>query len=990
MVSVIRLTRIRSRMMGKYKVYTLKFTSELPRGKSFTFSYQSTAPIEEYFQKKENKDFRNRSVINDKVIDDGNIVYHPPKDPEIIKTDNKAQDDTLKKNPAEETAHNITSLDQTFEWNVKVTIPSDYGSKGGTTLTVKEHLPAGVSLEDLEILAQGTNATIFGATHWESPHLGSNILNIEGLGGPYRVELLLSQRDDGGLDATVTIPESLIKHSAVVEKDGKNVDNAIQEVRFVVKVKPTDSSKWTKDGDGYLYKKFGNTVELINKDNQTIDTDSHDQTITLKDGKKLVSKSVGASDNGKFDANYVPYSLKINEDGKDLVQGAETITLTDILKYEYNIYYLLNVTYSTNSLKVYYMKDDGSKGDELPEDQYSFTYEEEIDYENKTNNNPIGIRTLKVVLPDSTPLIVEYKYKVSDTDNAGRNTHLSNRAYLDGYNENRYSDEKNTYVIVQNSDAHASVEGITLKKVDADNFGIKLEGVKFNLYKYDENSNTYVKTDKTYTTDNFGEINFTRKDIAYETAYKLVEESTLPGYFSEKAPYYFIVTDVTLKENEEPHYTAPEDFDGTVYSVGASFYFKNRKIPEKGLSVSKVWKDYDGNVIDDTTNMPEITARLKKNGEVIQTFTLSEENGWTEVFKDLDPKGQYTVEEATTLTGYKAAVIVYEQGDGETVSYISGGSYGSATITNQPNNPPPSGGTTNVAVKKKWVDTDGKTELTGVDLEGLEAKVELVRYKAPQQGTTVHFVIGESNESTNYQYKYRKFFEDVVLATKDSVTISFKASNWDNLLWIQDHEIADGTPFHQDNTEANKMTGSGNSSTGEIIMTYTFSTAGKNEIYLYANAGNYNLNPEKGITIASGSEGSYGTPERDRSYSGSKVTLNSSNNWNAVFTGLPIKGTENGITYSYTYAVKETSSDKLFELEGYSTGSDSVDGSNIPISNTGNNITVTNKKKEVYELPHTGGTGTLKYILSGFSLMIIALLLYFRRKPEGRRAMEKG
>ncbi len=940
----------------KYKVYTLYFTSDMQQGKSFTFSYQSTAPIEGVT---EDKAFRNRANINDKVTKDGQIIYKPPKEPEIIKTDG---------NEANDSAHDINSTDETFKWDLKVTIPKDYK---GTTLTVKEHLPAGVSLEDLEILAQGETASIFGATHFVSPQLGSNKLTIDGNSGPFEFDLVISKREDGGLDAVITLPENLVKHSD------------IQEVRFVVKVKPTDTSTWKKDGDGYLYEKYGNTVDLIDKDNQTISSDSHNQTITLKDGKKLIGKSVGSSDNGKFDANIVPYSLKINEDGLDLVEGASTITLTDVMKYEYNRYYLVNATYVNNSLAVYRMNKDGTKGEKLTTDEYSFTYEETIDYENLINNNPTAVRTLKVVLPDSTPLIVDYSYMVSDTNDAGRNTHLSNRAYLEGYNENRYSDEKSTYVVVQKSDAHASIEGITLQKVDADNFAIKLEGVKFSLFKYDQSSKSYVKVDKVYTTDSSGNINFTSKDIDYETAYKLVEESTIAGYFSEKAPYYFIVTDVELQAGKNPSYIAPDDFDGTVYSVGASFYFKNRKIPEKGLSVSKVWKDSDGNIIEDTSDMPGIKARLLKDGKVIKTFTLSEANGWTEIFKDLDADGEYTVEEATELIGYETPVIVYEQGDGVETSYLVGSSYGSATITNQPSSPPPSGGSTNVAVTKKWVGTDGKTELTGDDISDLTAEVELVRFRQQQvkgSGTTLHFVTGNGPG-------YAEFASQKIVDSHKTITIKL-TSTYDspmNLLLLTydpwdmwDSHLTGGITI---SNTADYKAGYG---------LYTITTNGESDLYLWLSASHRTSLSEPTDMISAddlAADELVGDPQIDPTYSSHKVILSNTNDWTAVFTNLPTLEEVDGITYAYTYAIKEINCSEGFELQGFDVGEKERDSTNIPISNISSNITVTNKQKEEYELPATGGPGTLKYILSGFSLMIIALLLYIRRKPEEGRAV---
>ncbi len=954
----------------KYKVYTLYWKSDLPKGKSFTYQYKSTAPIKGL---EKSTTFRNNAYVEDnngnKVYDDGQINYNPPKEPEIIKTGKNGED--------KDTSYDIGSLDDILQWNVKVTIPTDYN---GTTLTMTEHLPAGVNLKDLEILAQGHTDTIFGATHFKNPEIGSNKLTINGIGGPYEVELILTRRSDGGLDASITIPENLVK----------NPD--IQEVRFVIQADPTatsdnisdESSGWIKNGDGYWFRKFENTVELIDKDKKVIDSDSQNQDITLKDRNKLVTKSTGTVGD-----NIVPYSLSINPDGKDLVEGSDNIVLTDILRYPHNTYYLVTTTYVEGSLKVYERKSDGSKGTEL-KDGYSFTYEESIDNQNLTDGNPTAVRTLKVTLPDSRPLIVEYSYMVSEPNGEyGRNTTLSNRAYLEGYSENRDADSKSTYIAVVKSNAHASIEGLTLQKVDADNFNVKLEGVKFSLYRYDKESDTYKKTDKIYTTDSTGSINFTKSDIDYETAYKLVEESTKSGYFSEKAPYYFIVTKVDLKEGETANYIQPDDFNGTVYSAGSSFYFKNRKIPEKGLSVSKVWKDYEGNVVTDTSNFPEIQIRLKKDGTVIDKAVLNEKNGWTEMFNDLDPNGQYTVEEATELQGYKAPVIVYEQGDGVESSYIVGGSYGSATITNQPEGPTPEGGSTSVAVKKKWVGTDETTELTGDSIKDLTAEIELVRYRIPQKkeaGTTLVFYAG--NGGNNFIYASSR-----VVKQNQTVKLRFNInkdyySNGFKIYPITQDPTGQWNTFFNTQTPLDwKIISEGS----DIYIEYTLNVGTEDTIYLCTE-------PSRIITERTDTvkpeylQGmiEVGELQVDTGFK-RNISLSSQNDWLAAFMNLPTSEVIEDTSYAYYYAIKEVSCSKDFALEGYSTGQNGVDGSNIPISNISSNITVTNRQKEAFELPKTGGAGTIKFILGGFSLMMIAMLLYLQMiRKNLRKEAYKG
>ncbi len=970
----------------KYKEYVITFTSDLPKGSSFTFNYQSTAPLEDITK---NTALRNYGYLRsgDKTVyDHGSIVYKPPKEPEIIKTDGSEANDT---------SHDIKSLDETFKWDLKVTIPENYT---GTTLTIKEHLPTGISLEDLEILAQGDTATIFGATHFEHPKTGTNTLTINGLGGPYTIDLILSERSDGGIDATITLPEKLVKYNGKTD-NGK--DNVIEEVRFVVKVKPTDSSNWSKDEDGYLYKKFGNTVELIDKDKQTISSDSQSQTITLKDGNKLVEKSVGS-----VNSNVVPYTLKINEEGANLVEGSDTVTLTDILEYEYNVYYPIDVLYIRNSLHVYEMNEDGSKGRELSnQTEYSFTYEETLDEENKTNSNPTAVRTLKIVLPDSKALIVEYNYLTSTPDNAVRYTSLSNRAYLEGYSENRHGDKQQISIGVTDSSAHASVDGITLHKVDTDNFSVTLQGVSFRLYEYDPDSDSYVKKDKLYTTDRHGDIDFTLKDIQYETAYKLVEESTISGYYSEKGPYYFIVTDKVLKEGETAEYIAPDDFDGVIHAAGDSFYFKNRKIPEKGLSVQKLWKDYDGTVITDSSGLPEIIVRLLKDGEVIKTFPLNEANGWTEIFDDLDPEGNYTVEEATELVGYQTPVIIYEQGDGNEVSYLKGDSYGTATITNQPGTESKDE-STSLAVTKKWVGSDGKTELTAEEIKtrssDLTADVELVRYRQEEKeedGTKLVFYACNGNSFYKYYADTKVVKQDSTVKLRFNIKPNYVSQGCEMYATTYDLVKNNTAPYNVYDSWINNTSINKTKLKWEIVtdgsdsyIEYTLPVASEDTIYLWITPYNDILSERTDTVAAEYLAGliSDGDPVLDSNYS-QTVTLSGRNEWSAVFTNLPTLETVDGITYAYTYAVKETGCTKGFEFLSFNVGQqEELHGATHPISSTAGSIVITNQQKEEYELPKTGGAGSTPFILSGFSLMMISLLLLFRRrKPEEGRLIRK-
>jgi len=107
---------------------------------------------------------------------------------------------------------------------------------------------------------------------------------------------------------------------------------------------------------------------------------------------------------------------------------------------------------------------------------------------------------------------------------------------------------------------------------------------------------------------------------------------------------------------------------------------------------------------------------------------------------------------------------------------------------------------------------------------------------------------------------------------------------------------------------------------------------------------------------------------------GSPVTLNKSNNWSYSWGKLetPLTSSD-GI--SYKYYVREVGTSNAYSVS-YENNSGIEDGTMI----------VKNTVVE-YELPDTGGIGTIVYTLGGTALMLSALIVYgfsLRRRRERR------
>lgn len=103
------------------------------------------------------------------------------------------------------------------------------------------------------------------------------------------------------------------------------------------------------------------------------------------------------------------------------------------------------------------------------------------------------------------------------------------------------------------------------------------------------------------------------------------------------------------------------------------------------------------------------------------------------------------------------------------------------------------------------------------------------------------------------------------------------------------------------------------------------------------------------------------------------ITLNNRNNWTATY---------NDLDEGYLYYIKEASTDNKYEVTYSSNNETGVENGGV--------LTLTNKEKPEtpgYELPSTGGTGTLPYTAVGGTMMLSALAYSFihrKRRHEGR------
>lgn len=95
----------------------------------------------------------------------------------------------------------------------------------------------------------------------------------------------------------------------------------------------------------------------------------------------------------------------------------------------------------------------------------------------------------------------------------------------------------------------------------------------------------------------------------------------------------------------------PEGYSKTVANEGSNWTITNtREYSYIDVSVTKVW--YGAEV----EHPDSVSVTLYRNGEAYDTVTLSEDNGWSYIWKDLTDACQWEVDEPSVPSGYNKAV----------------------------------------------------------------------------------------------------------------------------------------------------------------------------------------------------------------------------------------------------------------------------------------------------------------------------------------------
>ena len=548
---------------------TLKDTLTVPNGaKKLIFAYKTTANIAD--ASIGSTWFCNKIRVGKREA----YADYEYKKGGIVKTDENGSTETTSKKNA----------DGTLTWKITATL-----AEKSSMLSVLDTLPEGVELEEIR---GESNLSGMGQITISKDGAVSGRNNVYQITGTY-------QNRKVNLELTCTDAQN-----------GTQLDAGVYTLVIKCKV---SKEKLDSYAAGKTYS-FQNHAEATSDQGSMGSVDQTQQWTEDASGdeSKVVDKT-GVWDN---DSRRVKYSICLNPDGKDLVNGADTLTLTDVMKYYTKMYVHLpnnwndgktldlNAWLVPGSVKLYRAEkqEDGVvlKGDEIK--NWTWTVQTSVGDPDWQGAFTIANTLTGSGLPDGTPMILEYDYQFqADVPKGYIGDYaltVSNSAQLDGtaYEDNEYQND-----VMWKEQTHtgqvSTDKRCTLYKVSKGDYGTTLAGAVFRLQKYDGTG--YVNTDASYTTDTDGKIIIQWQkedgDLSYEknVLYRLVETNApkdylLPENPEENAVYFYFSEDGNTA-NTLPKELPKQAFD--LAKTSQIIYIENEKnetsvyeLPESGGS----------------------------------------------------------------------------------------------------------------------------------------------------------------------------------------------------------------------------------------------------------------------------------------------------------------------------------------------------------------------------------------------------------------------
>ena len=430
-------------------------------------------------------------------------------------------------------------------------------------------------------------------------------------------------------------------------------------------------------------KTITNTVKWTDVAEDSVET-------TVTNSKPTLEKESALADG---ENNRVYYYVTINPGAKDLLPDGGNLQLEDTLTLPNGV----SATLRPETIKLYTYNAENADGHYLGED-ISDNPVFRVDQTEGEENSYI------FTVPDETACVVVYAYEIDRGTYAGDNIEVSNAAMLMGSAVISAGDK--IQLDNQGSSSEANKATLTIYKIGGNDVSNLLQGVQFDLHRYELQDNgeyTWVRTSLTaqgeeaedggkhYITGGDGVegaiiLNFLDEGGGngngshYNTLYRLTEFETLPGYKLDTTPRYYVwgrngateestqaaMADVLAKAG-----VTWDEVTFIPYGGSETQTIANEPTTTE-ITVTKTWQGAEGTPLEEgLPGSVEVTLYQQTDeGEPVQygdSVTLTAETNWTYTWEQLPKEvdGQavtYTVVE-TPIAGWEAS---YDYGDGAT------------------------------------------------------------------------------------------------------------------------------------------------------------------------------------------------------------------------------------------------------------------------------------------------------------------------------------
>ena len=411
---------------------------------------------------------------------------------------------------------------------------------------------------------------------------------------------------------------------------------------------------------------------------------------TVTNSKPTLEKESALADG---ENNLVYYYVTINPGAKDLLPDGGNLQLEDTLTLPNGV----SATLRPETIKLYTYNAENADGHYLGED-ISDNPVFRVDQTEGEENSYI------FTVPDETACVVVYAYEIDRGTYAGDNIKVSNAAMLMGSAVISAGDE--IQLDNQGSSSEANKATLTIYKIGGNDVSNLLQGVLFDLFRYEEQEGggyKWVRTDVTAAGPPAGDggnhfitggdnvegaiiLNFLDEGGGngngshYNTLYRLTEFETLPGYKLDTTPRYYVWGRNGATEESTQAAMAVVLAEAGVtwdevtfipYGGSETQTIANEPTTTE-ITVTKTWQGAEGTPLEeDLPDSVEVTLYQQTDGgepvKYGESVTLTDDNNWTYTWAQLPKEvdGQavtYTVVE-TPITGWEAS---YDYGEGAT------------------------------------------------------------------------------------------------------------------------------------------------------------------------------------------------------------------------------------------------------------------------------------------------------------------------------------